>query len=250
MCAWNENSFTHVSGPGVLPRRVLAARNKQLREHTQAGVSRRVTTARTPRSPPALSRQHMDSSRSIAGARTDAPCVPRTRRVSCATRPPTHPAGAQARPWTLTAQSPTWRNSLVHAGRVVGPSAGAIKPNMFIGLSPCQPPSRLSACASRLTPIPVVALGRLQFDLRAGLAAPPVLYSSSAATCACVSGNRQVSSTATCPTSSSWSRPLLDQFSVPWVLIEAQGGKTDLRHVELVESLDNHSTLACLDDCN
>jgi hypothetical protein len=216
MCAWNENSFTHVSGPGILPRRVLAARNKQLCEHMQAGVSRCVTAARTLQSPPVLSRQHADSSCSIAGAHTDAPCVPRMRRVSCTTWPPTHPAGAQAWPWTLTAQSPTWRNSLVHASHVVGPSAGAIKPNMFIGLSPCQPPSCLSACASRLTPIPVATLRRLQFDLCAGLAAPPVLYSLSAATCTCVSGNRQVSSTATCPTLLSWSRPLLDQFSVPW----------------------------------
>jgi hypothetical protein len=32
------------------------------------------------------------------------------------------------------------------------------------------------------------------------------------------------------------------------VLLKAQGGKTDLRLVEPVQSLDDHSTLVCLDD--
>jgi hypothetical protein len=36
----------------------------------------------------------------------------------------------------------------------------------------------------------------------------------------------------------------------PSVLIEAQGGKTDRRLVKHVQSLNNHSTLVRLDDCD
>jgi hypothetical protein len=58
---------------------------------------------------------------------------------------------------------------------------------------------------------------------------------------------------APCPASSSGSRPFPAQSSMscePSVLIEAQGGKTDRRLVKHVQSLNNHSTLVRLDDCD